>query len=85
MQPTQASTINSSVDNRALENTNCKYGSGVVGLHLLKLLLVVVVYACMELRSWIPKGNGWRDTLKSLHISLDLSVPVPVAIRLAVR
>ncbi len=67
------------------KNTNAKYGSAVIGLHWLTLLLVVAVYACMELRGWVPRASPWRGTLKSLHFSLGLSVLVLVAVRLAVR
>lgn len=67
------------------KNTSTKYGSAVIGLHWLTLLLLVAVYACMELRGWVPKANPWRGTLKSLHFSLGLSVLLLVAVRLALR
>jgi superoxide oxidase len=39
-------------DNRAI-----RYGSISIALHWLMLLLIAVVYACMELRGYFPKGS----------------------------
>jgi cytochrome b561 len=48
-------------------------------------LLLVAVYACIELRVLYPKGSDPRDALKSWHFMLGLSVFVLVWIRLLVR
>jgi superoxide oxidase len=49
------------------------------------LLLLVAVYACIELREFFPKGSGPREALKSWHFMLGLSVLILVLLRLVVR
>jgi cytochrome b561 len=56
-----------------------------IGLHWLMLLLLVAVYACMELRDLFPKGSDPREAMKAWHYMLGLSVFVLVWIRLAAR
>jgi len=51
----------------------------------LTLLLIVAVYACIELRGNFPKGSELRDALKTWHFMLGLSVLVLVAFRLIVH
>ena len=67
------------------KNNSERYGAASIGLHWLMLLLIAAVYACIELRGLIPKGNGLRDTLKTWHFMLGLSVLVLVILRLFVR
>jgi cytochrome b561 len=69
----------------AFKNSNTRYGAWVIGLHWLMLLLLVAVYACMELRGLAPKGSDLRAGLKPLHFLLGLSVLALVVVRLAVR
>ena len=64
---------------------NRSFGTPVIVLHWLTLLLLVAVYACMELRGLAPKGSVLRADLKALHFSLGLTVLAVVAVRLAVR
>lgn len=61
------------------------YGSPLIALHWLMLLLIVLVYACIELRVLYPRGSELREALKSWHFMLGLSVFVLVWVRLAVR
>jgi len=63
-------------------NTTSHYGPLSIGLHWGMLLLLVAVYACIELREIFPKNSDPRETLKSLHFMLGLSVFVLVWIRL---
>ena len=56
-----------------------------VGFHLLMVLLVVAVYATMELRDFYPKGSDPREALKTWHFMLGLSVLVLVLLRLLAR
>jgi cytochrome b561 len=49
------------------------------------LLLIVAVYACMELSELYPKGSDPRAALKTWHFMLGLSVLAVVWIRLAVN
>ena len=67
------------------KNNSERYGAASIGLHWLMLLLIAAVYACIELRGLIPKGNDLRDTLKAWHFMLGLSVFVLVIFRLFVR
>lgn len=69
----------------AFKNSDIRYGSWVIGLHWLMLVLLATVYACMELRGLAPKGGELRASLKPLHFLLGLSVLALVAVRLAVR
>lgn len=49
------------------------------------LLLLVAVYACMELRGYYPKGSDFREELKMWHFMLGLSVLLLVLIRIVAR
>lgn len=62
-----------------------RYGALSIGLHWLMLLLLVAVYASMELRGIFPKGSALRDGMKTWHYMLGLSVFVLVWMRLAAR
>lgn len=66
-------------------NTTIRYGSLSIGLHWFMLLLLTVVYACMELRGYFPKGSNIREGMKAFHFMLGLSVLVLVSLRVLVR
>ncbi|MBK1720021.1 cytochrome b [Thiocystis violacea] len=61
-----------------------RYGVLSIGLHWLTLLLLVAVYACIELREFFPKGSDPREALKAWHFMLGLSVLALVVVRLVV-
>ena len=63
-------------------NSTERYGSLSIGLHWFMLLLLVAVYACIELRGFFPKGSEPREALKTWHYMLGLSVFVLVWLRL---
>ena len=67
------------------KNSTTRYGSLQVALHWLMLLLLVAVYAAMELREIFPKGSEPREFMKSLHFMLGLSVLLLVTVRIAAR
>ena len=67
------------------KNTIHRYGSLSIGMHWLMLLLLVAVYACIELREFFPKGSDVREALKTWHFMLGLSVFVLVWLRLAMN
>lgn len=67
------------------KNTRIRYGSIAISLHWLMFLLMVAVYACIELRELYPKGSDPREALKAWHFMLGLSVGALVWLRLAVR
>ena len=65
-----------------IRNTSERYGSISAGLHWLMLLLIIAVYASIDLREYYPKGSYIRDALKTWHFMLGLSVFVLVWARL---
>ena len=68
-----------------LKNTTDRYGSLSIGMHWLMLLLLVGVYAAINLHELAPKGSALRADLKTWHFVFGLSAFVLVALRLAVR
>jgi len=66
-------------------NSSDRYGSLSIGLHWLMLVLLVAVYACIELRELYPKGSDIREGLKTWHFMLGLTVFVLVWIRVGLR
>ena len=66
-------------------NSTDRYGSLSIGLHWLMLLLLVAVYACINLRELYPKGSDPREALKAWHFMLGLSVFFLVSMRLLAR
>ena len=66
-------------------NDSKRYGSPLIALHWLMLVLIVFVYACIELRELYPRGSDIREALKTWHYLLGLSVFILVWVRLVVR
>lgn len=66
-------------------NSTANYGALSVGFHWVMVALLAAVYACMELRDFVPKGSAERDMLKSWHFMLGLSVLILAAARLVVN
>ena len=62
-----------------------RYAGASIALHWLVLVLVIGVYASIELREAFPKGSDAREALKLLHYSLGLCVLALTILRLAVR
>lgn len=48
-------------------------------------LLLVAVYACIELRVFFPRGSDPREALKTWHFMLGMSIFFLVFIRIAIR
>ena len=67
------------------KNTSAGYGSPAIALHWLMLLLLVAVYASMELKGIYPKGSAPRAAMASWHYMLGLSVCLLVCLRLLLR
>jgi cytochrome b561 len=67
------------------KNTIDRYGVLSIGLHWLMFLLLVGVYACIELREMYPRGSDPREALKAWHFMLGLTVFGLVWVRLLVR
>ena len=51
-----------------------RYSPISIALHWIMLLLLVAVYACMELREFYPRGSDLREGLKTWHYMLGLTV-----------
>jgi len=68
-----------------IRNTTDRYGILSICIHWFMLLLLVAVYACIELHEFFPKGSDLRATLKTWHFMLGLSVLVLALIRLVVH
>ena len=56
-----------------------------IGLHWLTLLLLIAVYALIELRGMYPKGSEPRELMKHWHFMLGLLVFVLMLVRLPAR
>ncbi len=67
------------------KNTTDRFGRLSIGMHWSMLLLLVGVYACIELRGYFPRGSDLREGLKTWHFMLGLSVFALVFIRLGIR
>jgi superoxide oxidase len=66
-------------------NTPQRYGSLSIGLHWLMFLLLIAVYACIELRELYPKGSDPREALKTWHFMLGMLVFLLASVRIAAR
>ena len=62
-----------------------RYGAMSIVLHWAMLLLMVGVYACIELRVFYPKGSDPREALKTWHFMLGLTVFFLIWLRLVAR
>jgi superoxide oxidase len=67
------------------KNSAQRYGTLSVSLHWLMFLLLVAVYACIELREFYPKGSDTREAFKAWHFTLGLTVLALVWLRLGLR
>ena len=66
-------------------NTSTRYGSLLIALHWLMLVLLAAVAAFMELRGMFPKGSAPREAMKSWHYMFGMLVLGLALVRLAVR
>lgn len=67
------------------KNSTERYGSVSIALHWLMLVLMVAVYATIELREFYPKGSDPREAMKAWHFMLGLSIFGLVWLRLLMR
>lgn len=68
-----------------MSNLLQRYAKFPMALHWITLLLIIAVYACIELRVFYPKGTEMRDGLKHWHYMLGITLWGLTLIRLAVR
>jgi cytochrome b561 len=67
------------------KNTSKRYGTLSIGLHWIMLLLLIAVYASINLRELYPKGSDLREALKTWHFMLGLCVFALVSLRIYAR
>lgn len=72
-------------DAAAASPVPARYGGLTIALHWFMLLLIVAIYATMELRGLFPRGSDPREAMKAWHFMLGLSVLAFLALRLAAR
>lgn len=66
-------------------NTTDRYGALSITLHWVMVLLLVAVYAFINLADVFPKGSDARNLMKTWHFMLGLSVLALVLIRIVVN
>ena len=62
-----------------------RYGRLSIILHWITLVLLIGVYACIELREMYPRGSDLREALKMWHFMLGLTVFFLVWVRITAR
>lgn len=62
-----------------------RYSTTSIVLHWLMLILLVGVYALIELREFYPRGSDLREGMKAWHFALGLSVFALVWLRIVAR
>lgn len=62
-----------------------RYNTWSIGLHWLMLVLLIAVYATIELRGIFPRGSDLRELMKTWHFMLGLSVLALALLRLLVN
>lgn len=67
------------------KNTVDRYGSLSIGMHWLMLLLLIAVYAAINLHDVAAKGSALRADLKLWHFIFGLAILALVALRLIIR
>ncbi|WP_062066769.1 cytochrome b [Cellvibrio sp. OA-2007] len=66
-------------------STVSRYSPIIIGLHWFMFVLLIAVFATIEMRSLFPRGSDPRDLVKALHFMLGIAVLLLVVIRLGVR
>ncbi|MEO0061793.1 MAG: hypothetical protein RLZZ08_353 [Pseudomonadota bacterium] len=66
-------------------NHPTRYSTASIVLHWLMLVVLVAVYATMELRGIFPRGSASREAMKDVHYMLGLSVLLLLAVRVFFR
>ncbi|WP_237246083.1 cytochrome b [Sphingopyxis witflariensis] len=62
-----------------------RYSLASIMLHWFTALIIIAVYAAIELREFWPKGTATREAFKTWHFMLGLSVFGLVWLRIAAR
>lgn len=62
-----------------------RYSRPTIALHWLVLVLMALVYACMELRGFAERGSALREGMKWVHFNAGLLIFALVWVRLLFR
>jgi cytochrome b561 len=62
-----------------------RYATSMIVLHWATLLVIIGVYACIELREFFPRGSALREGLKAWHFQLGLTVLLLTVARIGLR
>lgn len=65
--------------------SNTRYSLTTIALHWLMAVLMVGVYAFMELRELFPKGSDPREAMKAAHFMLGLAILLLMLPRIVAR
>ena len=68
-----------------LADSRQRYGTLSIAMHWLMVVLLVAVYAVVNLRELYPRGNPLRGELMTWHTMLGLSVLALVTVRIVIR
>lgn len=66
-------------------NTTDRYSALSITLHWVMVLLLIAVYALINLADVLPKGGDTRNLMKTWHFMLGLSVLALVLVRIVVN
>jgi cytochrome b561 len=66
-------------------NTVSRYSPILIGLHWFMFVLLIAVFATIEIRSLFPRGSDPRELVKALHFMFGVVVLLLVVVRLGVR
>lgn len=81
-------TVNAFLYKRGImnfKNTTTHYSTISIALHWLMFILIVTVFASIELRELFDKGTETRNAFKMWHFMLGLSVLALVVVRIVMR
>jgi len=62
-----------------------RYSAPSIGLHWVMLVPIVAAYLCMDITDFFPRGSEIRNTIRSVHFSLGLTVFALLWLRLRAR
>lgn len=65
--------------------TDRKYAPITIGIHWLTVILMIAIYASIELHEAIPRGNPLRGAMEHWHIYLGFTVLLLAIVRLAIN
>ncbi len=68
-----------------IPTTRPRFGAISITLHWLTLLVLISVYACINLTDLYPRGSDMRASLKTWHFMLGLSVLLLAGLRIFAR